>query len=202
MAYAMNTVQNRRVFTTLDENQVLFYGDGKRDSFCTYLGQGTLNEQTGLYESVCVPVKDELYFPILRELYDRYGEDVWVKHIIGIYNQVKPYVRKDLVSVIRETCEKTFSYEEDRKKAFRAYLMMYYGMVAEENVPTMGNQRPVCGKAMKLMGLYKYLIQRMPLGTPSNPGACQCFIGKRPQDVLTEAAEYGIYRDFAVYRLQ
>lgn len=204
--YKMNVaaVQNKSNVSLLPDGRIIFFGKGKRDNFCTYIGKPVWNPATFRYETMCGVVTDDYYFTICKAMADRYGVDaVYFKHLVGIYNAVLNVVDANVVAKIFELV-KSFAVI-DRDDAILAYMLIYYGMVSEENYGVtagqVGAQRPICGKVIKMAGLYKHLVEDVPIGNPANPGACHCYVGMSPQLILQDAAKYGIHRDYVVYRM-
>lgn len=205
--YRLNiaAIQNKHSVSMLPDGRVIFFGKGKQDDFCTYVGKPVWNPLTFQFETMCGTVTDAYYFEICKKLCVAYGEQlIYHKHLSGIYNAVRNSIE---VSVVEKICnlakDVAFALNDvSLNDVILAYLLIYYGMVAEENYGVaVTHQRPVCGKVMKMAGLYKHLIQNVPIGTPQNPGACHCYVGVQPQVVLREAANCGILREVCVYRM-
>lgn len=200
----IDQIQNRRCFTQV-EDMVVFFGRGKVDDWCTYIGHPEWDKQKGAYVTMCGIVTDAFYFSICKQLYDRYGDVVWYDHLSGLYNMVQDHIDSNLVALLQSVTHRAFhqSFPQDAMDAYFAYVLIYYGMVAEENYNKNQNPNtcPVCGKLIKMAGLYKHLVLNVPLGTQSNPGACHCYVGMNPNDILQDAAQYGIFRNAVVHYL-
>lgn len=194
-------IQNKSSVSMLPDGRVIFFGRGKRDDFCTYIGKPVWNPATFQYETMCGVVTDDYYFSICKVLADRYSNQlIYHKHLTGIYNAVSNTIDCETVQRICDLADDVADI--DKMDAIVAYMLIYYGMVSEENhgVAVTG-QRPMCGKVIKMAGLYKHLLQNVPIGTPANPGACHCYVGMNPQAILQDAAKCGIYREFVIYRI-
>lgn len=201
--FDINQIQNKRCFRLLPNGDVIFFGKGLYDDFCTYIGHPVWSDTDKTFVTMCGTVTDAVYFDMCKTLCDRYGTDlIYRRHLTGLYNRVGNFVDKTVIEAISNAVS-VFHNEDDRNMAVIAYTLIYYGMVAEENHRSGSNpnSRPICGKVIKMAGLYKHLIENVPLGTQSNPGACHCYVGMNPNDILKDAAAYGIFRDVAVYFL-
>lgn len=198
--FPIENIQNKSQFLNLPNNRVLFFGKGRFDDYCLYIASSVWNDQLQRFQTLCSVVKDEYYYTLVKRLFDRYGRQmVYEDILIGLYNRTSQIVDKSVIEALQRRAD-VICDEEDRVIFLESMYLIYYGMVAEENHLQNG-QAPVCGKVLKLFALYQFLIQQMPLGTSQNPGACQCFIGKNPNQILQEAARVGIFRQVAVHYL-
>lgn len=199
--FPIENIQNKSQFVTLPENRVLFFGKGRFDDFCLYIAKSVWNEQTQRFQTLCSVVKDEYYYTLVKRLFDRYGRQrIYDDILIGLYNRTAQTVDKSVLEVLQRRASEIQDVQ-DRQDFLESMYLIYYGMIAEENHRTAQGQAPVCGKVLKLFALYQYLILGMPLGTQQNPGACQCFVGKNPNQILQEASQVGIFRQVAVHYL-
>lgn len=194
--FDMLSVSNRSVFNNLPDNMVIFYGRGRKNNFCVYLGKSIWNPSTMNFQSVASTVSDTYYFAMIKYLVDKYGFDmIFRHHLAAIYNYTGQRFMQFVVEQIHEIVEQDID-EDDRDTAIIAYTLVYYGMVSEENDFSYGSQAPVCGKVIKMYGLYNYLKIGLPLvGKNGLSGACSCLQGKNPQTILQNAAQVGIQRN-------
>ena len=193
--FDMTQMQNKSMFEKLPDDMVIFYGKGRKDNFCVYIGKSVWDEAAHTYKAVCSTVSDTYYFAMVKYLADTYGFDmIYRHHLSAIYNYTTRAWSKDIVNKIREMVKKNMQ-PEDVDTAVMAYLLVYYGMVAEENDMSYGNNMPPCGKLIKMYGLYCYLQYDIPLlAKNGQPGACNCLQGKSPQTILQNAQAVGIFR--------
>lgn len=200
--FDMNQIQNRSAGRAMPNGHVLFFGAGKYDNYCLYLGKPMWNPASQQYDVRCGAVTDVFYYEILGRLADRYGASlIYDDILVRLYNMTTSIMRDSVLSCLEDRIRELIPCAEDRDDCILACSMVYYGMVAEENHQTTTGQAPVCGKVLKLYALHLYLKQGHPLTGGVSGGVCRMLQGQNPSDILQRAAGVGIFRQVAVLYL-
>lgn len=200
--FDINQIQNRSAGRAMPNGDVLFFGAGKYDNYCMYLGKPAWNPAKQQYDVQCGVVTDVFYYEILGRLADRYGASlIYDDILVRLYNVTTSVVRDSVLTRLEDLIRRVITCAEDRNDCILACSMVYYGMVAEENHQTTIGQAPVCGKALKLYALHLYLKQGQPLTGGVSGGVCRMLQGQNPLDILRRAAAVGIFRQVAVLYL-
>lgn len=183
-------IDNKRCFQTMPDNQVLFFGKGRIDDWCTWLGKPVWNGNTMTYDTVCAAVTDVYYYGMCKYLANQYGRDRIYSVIYYLGGQTEKSLNQQVLNYIQNIALSYGPETDDIETAYAALMMIYYGMVGEENFVSKSGKPTVAGKVIKLLGLYDYLI-----GNQSIDSACHCNDGVPAQDILQRAASVHIYRN-------
>lgn len=200
--FVMEKIQNRSKAFLLNDNSVLFYGQGQYDEYCLYKGVSVWDGSTQSFITMCAPVTDNYYYEILQTMTERYGiEKIYFQLICRLYNSVSNIFDENILMRLKSQVDHLGIHsEQDKADLYEALAMVYYGMVGEENHMVNG-QPAVCGKLLKMYALYLLLMKQVPIGTNANPGVCQMLRGQSPQVILQEASTVGIFRQVVVLYL-
>lgn len=200
--FDMNQIQNRSAGRAMPNGTVLFFGAGKYDNYCMYLGKPVWNPTSQSYDVRCGVVTDAFYYEILGRLAERYGASlIYDDILVRLYNMTMSVAYDAVLTKLEGFIRRVIPCEDDQNDCILACSMVYYGMVAEENHQTVTGQAPVCGKVLKLYALHLYLKQGQPLIEGVSGGVCRMLQGQNPLDVLKRAAGVGIFRQVAVLYL-
>ena len=183
-------IDNKRAFQVMPDNQVMFYGKGRQDDWCTYVGKPVWNSNIMGYETMCAAVNDAYYYGMCKYLAQKYGFDRLYAAIYYLGGQTTKTIDQKVLNYIQNIVLSYGPDKDDMDTAYAAFMLIYYGMIGEENFVSKSGKPTVAGKVIKLLGLYDYLIGKQSLDT-----ACHCSQGVPAQDILQRAASVPIYRN-------
>ena len=176
--------------TWMPGHKRIFFGRGKIDGFCVYVAKPEWNNNRMSYETKCAAPNDSYYFSMCRYLADRYGDWFVYSHILTIGHMTGRYINKKVINIIYEFARGYNAHPDDKETAYSAFMMIYYGMIAEENKIIHGRPSRV-GKVIKLLCLHKYIVEHDDL-----QAVCDCCKDQAPGAILFEAKQRGIKREY------
>ncbi len=121
------------------------YDKGSFDEWCVYLEDN---------EKRYAP-SDKEYFERLVSLGAKHGPEQIYQDFLKIFQQTSSAIDERTIQTIEKLSEK---YREDSAEIKKWFLVIYAGMVAEENKT---NTR--LGKRIKRLGIYQVLILKRPV---------------------------------------
>jgi hypothetical protein len=125
---------------------------------------GTLIEfDSGSFDHWCVYItipgqeryapKDIEYFDYFRQLGEMFGNDVVYEMYCEVYEKVDGVVSREVMKSIIQRCGK---FQEECKASAIWFIVVYAGMVAEEN-----KRYTKLGKRIKRLGMHQVLCEGM-----------------------------------------
>lgn len=151
-----SSIRNARDFTPAPYGQFLFFGTGKFDDYCAYIGTRSMLDGQ-LY---CAMPLDKYYFNMAVQIANVYGYDRLYDDIRHMYEHTGKTIDRELIAHMY-TISLSYGYYQGVAydlMAYQLFLHLYYGMVAEENK---ANTR--IGKMIKMNGIYSLLRANRPV---------------------------------------
>ena len=126
-----------------NDGSVLEFDQGAFDSWCVYLTRPNANRY---------PPRDIEYFNEFVQLGERYGYEKIYKDFVRIYEKTNANVDVEVLELISKLAE---DYSSDKQDIEILFVIVYAGMVAEEN-----KMYAVLKKKIKRLGMHQLLIEK------------------------------------------
>lgn len=172
----LENIMNSREFRNIGMGMTIFFGKGKYDDWCAYIGVMQPNGNM-----LCSMPSDKVYFEMVSILAGQFGVDAIYDDIKHIFEQT----RKELDgSLLDNIYRMSLQYVGAQEMAYATLMMLYYGMVAEENRPG-----TYLGRSVKMNGIHSLLKGGRSIET----AASECR-DKSWRDIQSECIRRHIYR--------
>ena len=149
----ISEITNITDFRWLMSGNCIMFGNGRFDGFCAWYGR--FDGMQGDTEIMCCAPQDMYYFNIVEYLGRTVGYQKVYEDIKHFYEHTNNKVDDKVVDTIRKIAAE---YGRNMDFAYNAFMQIYYGMIAEEN-----KENRILGKAIKLNGLHRVLIEKVPI---------------------------------------
>lgn len=169
-------IMKKRDFQRMGLGQTIFFGQGKRDDWCPYIG---VMQKDG--SMICSFPSDKYYFEIAKILADVHGVDAVYDDIKHIFEQTRNNIDLKLMDNIYRM---SLGYGVNQDWAYNLFLHLYYGMISEEN-----HAGTYLGRSIKMNGIYSLLIAGCDVQTAANE--CR---DKSWREIQDECIRRHIYR--------
>lgn len=172
----IENILNARSFRNIGMGMTIFFGRGTRDDWCAYIG---VMQQSG--KMLCAMPSDKCYFEMVTILAGRFGVD-------AIYDDIKhifEHARKNLDDMLMDNIYRmSLNYPGYQEMAYATLMMLYYGMVSEEN-----HAGTYLGRSIKMNGVHSLLKG----GRSIEVAATECY-NKLWREIQAECLRRHIYR--------
>jgi len=131
----------RRLIKTLKNNRQVIFDKGKFDNWCVYVV-----EENGTKKAHF----DATYFTDLKSIASKYEVDKVYNDFVSIYNGTTKTIDQPILSLIDKIV--TTYYEKDKSIIEQWFVVIYGGMIAEEN-----KRLAILKKRIKRLGMHQIL---------------------------------------------
>ena len=129
--------------TKLDDGTIIEMGPGKFDDYCVYV--------TPPKGKKYAP-RDTEYFSFFIEKTPKYTAEKIYNDYVKIYDKTTAFINQDVISEIKNDTSQSYT-AEDVRPFILWYIVIYLGMVAEEN-----KKNAILKKRIKRLGMYQILF--------------------------------------------
>lgn len=139
----LENIMNSRSFQKIGWDMTIFFGRGKKDDWCPYIGIMDNGRM------ICSLPWDKCYYEMTVTLANRFGVERVYADIKHIFEQARDVLDPALLDNIYRMA---VQYGDNFELAYSTLMMIYYGMVSEENY-----KGTKLGRSLKMNGIHSLL---------------------------------------------